>query len=173
MASEFLPQSVEVLVSEIQKADSRSGRVFLCGNGGSGANAQHIENDLSVGISKVSGLELHVETLGSNSAVTTAIANDFSYEEIFSRQLRLKGSSKDLLIVFSGSGNSPNIIKVLEAAKLMGIRTCGVLGFDGGIAKSLVDVSIHFPIDDMQISEDLQLILGHLVLRQFQQRKSD
>jgi D-sedoheptulose 7-phosphate isomerase len=110
---------------------------------------------------------LQVETLGSNLAVTTAIANDFSYEEIFSRQLLLKGSEGDLLIVFSGSGNSPNIIRVLEVAREMNIRTCGVLGFDGGIAKSLVDVSIHFPIDDMQISEDLQLILGHLVLRQF------
>jgi D-sedoheptulose 7-phosphate isomerase len=104
-------------------------------------------------------------------AVASAIANDFSYEEVFSRQLTNKGCRGDLLIVFSGSGNSPNIIKVLKIAKEMGIRTCGVLGFDGGIARSLVDVPIHFPIDDMQISEDLQLMLGHLVLRQFEERK--
>ena len=172
-AEAFLPIAVESLVGELIIADSRSAKVFLCGNGGSSANAAHVENDFSIGISRFSNLKLKIETLGTNLAVSTAIANDFCYEEIFSKQLYLKGSKGDLLIVFSGSGNSPNIIKVLQIAKQMDIRTCGVFGFDGGVAKSLVDVPIHFPIDDMQISEDLQLILGHLVLRQFEGRKKD
>jgi D-sedoheptulose 7-phosphate isomerase len=69
--------------------------------------------------------------------------------------------------VFSGSGNSENIIEVLKVAKALAVRTCAVLGFDGGLAKELSDVYVHFPINDMQVVEDLQLILGHLVMRQF------
>ena len=123
-----------------------------------------------MGINKFSGRRLSVETLGSNIAVSGAISNDYSYEEVFSRQLALKSRPGDLLIAFSGSGNSPNILKVLEEAKKIGVRTCAVLGVNGGAAKTLADVPIHFPIDDMQISEDLQLILGHLVLRQFESK---
>jgi D-sedoheptulose 7-phosphate isomerase len=165
-----IPRAVEQLLQELQNVEGRSARVFLCGNGGSGANALHIENDISVGINKFSGRRLSVETLGSNIAVSGAISNDYSYEEVFSRQLALKSRPGDLLIAFSGSGNSPNIIKVLVEAKKMGVRTCAVLGFNGGAAKALADVAVHFPIDDMQISEDLQLILGHLVLRQFESK---
>ena len=167
-ANFYLPEAVEKVVSEIIRIGNSNSRVFLCGNGGSGANALHVENDISVGINKFSGQNFSVETLGSNIAVSGAISNDYSYEEVFSRQLVLKSRPGDLLIAFSGSGNSPNILKVLEEAKKIGVRTCAVLGFDGGAAKALADVPIHFAINDMQISEDLQLILGHLVLRQFQ-----
>ena len=167
----YLPIAVKEIVAEIGRAHAANSRVFLCGNGGSGANALHIENDISVGINKFSGLRLSVETLGSNIAVSGAISNDYSYEEVFSMQLALKSKPGDLLIAFSGSGNSPNILKVLKEAKKSKVRTCAVLGFDGGKAKALADVPIHFPVDDMQISEDLQLILGHLVLRQFESKR--
>ena len=170
VAQLFLPKSVQLLLQELERVDFESTKIFLCGNGGSGANALHIENDISVGINKFSGRRLSVETLGSNIAVSGAISNDYSYEEVFSRQLALKSRPGDLLIAFSGSGNSPNILKVLEEAKKIGVRTCAVLGFNGGAAKTLADVPIHFPVDDMQISEDLQLILGHLVLRQFESK---
>jgi D-sedoheptulose 7-phosphate isomerase len=170
VAQLFLPNSVQLLLQELERVEFESTKIFLCGNGGSGANALHIENDISVGINKFSGRRLSVETLGSNIAVSGAISNDYSYEEVFSRQLALKSRPGDLLIAFSGSGNSPNILKVLEEAKKIGVRTCAVLGFNGGAAKTLADVPIHFPIDDMQISEDLQLILGHLVLRQFESK---
>ena len=168
VAQLFLPHSVQLMLQELKRVELESAKIFLCGNGGSGANALHIENDISVGINKFSGRRLSVETLGSNIAVSGAISNDYSYEEVFSRQLSLKSRPGDLLIVLSGSGNSPNILKVLEEAKKIGVRSCAVLGFNGGAAKALADVPIHFPIDDMQISEDLQLILGHLVLRQFE-----
>ena len=168
ISSEIMPNAVSTLISEITKVNLMNRRVFLCGNGGSGANALHIENDFSVGIHKFFGHRLSVETLGSNMAVSGAVSNDYSYEEVFSRQLVLKSRPGDLLIAFSGSGNSPNILKVLEEAKKIGVRTCAVLGFDGGAAKALADVPIHFAVNDMQISEDLQLILGHLVLRQFE-----
>lgn len=170
VAQSVLPKSVQLMLQELERVELESATIFLCGNGGSGANALHIENDISVGIHKFTGRRLSVETLGSNIAVLGAISNDYSYEEVFSRQLALKSRPGDLLIAFSGSGNSPNILKVLEEAKKIGVRTCAVLGFNGGAAKALADVPIHFPIDDMQISEDLQLILGHLVLRQFESK---
>ena len=168
VAQNSMHNAVSEILRELERVESLAARVFLCGNGGSGANALHIENDISVGIYKFYDRRLSVETLGSNIAVSGAISNDFSYEEVFSRQLTLKSRPGDLLIIFSGSGNSPNILKVLEEAKKIGVRTCAVLGFDGGAAKALADVPIHFAVNDMQISEDLQLILGHLVLRQFQ-----
>jgi len=170
MARQTLPRAVEMILDELMRIHKAGRNVFLCGNGGSGANALHIENDLSIGIQKISGLKLSFETLGANSAVSTALANDYSYAEIFARQLALKAKPGDLLIVYSGSGNSANIIEVLKESKRMGVRSCAVLGFDGGQALKIADISIHFPINDMQISEDLQLILGHLILRQFEKR---
>jgi len=170
VARQSLPRAVEVILEELIYINSTGRRVFICGNGGSGANALHIENDISIGIQKISDLKFSVETLGANLAVSTALANDFSYDEIFARQLALKAEPGDLLIVFSGSGKSANILTVLKEAKKMGVRSCAVLGFDGGEALKIADVSIHFPIKDMQISEDLQLILGHLVMKQFEKR---
>ena len=170
VARQVLPRAVEIALEELINVHNLGGRVFLCGNGGSGANALHIENDISIGIQKISDFKLAVETLGANLAVSTALANDYSYNEIFARQLALKAKPGDLLIVYSGSGNSANIIGVLKEAKRIGVRSCAVLGFDGGEALKLADISIHFPINDMQISEDLQLVLGHLVMRQFEKR---
>lgn len=71
----------------------------------------------------------------------------------------------DILIVLSGSGNSPNILKAIETGAALGMRTFGVLGFSGGRAKAMLDTPIHFPVDDMQISEDLQLMVGHMAMQ--------
>ena len=103
--------------------------------------------------------------LSANPAVITCLANDVGYESIFSEQLAVQGQSGDLLIVLSGSGNSPNIIKVLGQAKPMGIKSFAILGYSGGRSKSLADVAIHFPVDDMQISEDMQLVVGHMIMQ--------
>ena len=140
-------------------------RVFLCGNGGSAANALHLANDFHYGIGggRQPGLRSHA--LPANVAILTCLANDESYAEIFSKQLEVEGEPGDILIVLSGSGNSPNIVRALEQAKRMGIRSFAVLGFDGGKAKGLADVPIHFAIDDMQISEDLQLAVGHILMQ--------
>lgn len=171
VAIEHIPDAVQTIFQELLSIEESGCRVFLCGNGGSGANALHIENDFSIGVSKVSKHKFSVENLGANSAVSTAISNDYSYEEVFSRQLEIKAKAGDLLIVFSGSGNSPNILKVLETSKRLGVRSCAVLGYDGGLAMTMADVAVHFPVKDMQISEDLQVILGHLVMRQFREKE--
>jgi D-sedoheptulose 7-phosphate isomerase len=144
----------------------RSGRqVFLCGNGGSAGNAIHLANDFLYGISKTRGSGLRVNALPANSSVLTCLANDEGYDKIFSLQLAVQGRKGDVLIALSGSGNSPNILKALEQAKKMGIKTYAILGYRGGKAKALADVAIHFVVDDMQISEDVQLVVGHMIMQ--------
>jgi D-sedoheptulose 7-phosphate isomerase len=140
-------------------------RVFLCGNGGSAGNAIHLANDFLYGISKTTGGGLRVMALPANSAVITCLANDVGYDHIFSEQLAVQAQKDDLLIALSGSGNSGNIVRVLEQATVMEVRSFAILGFSGGKSKQLADVAIHFPVDDMQIAEDLQLIVGHMVMQ--------
>ena len=84
---------------------------------------------------------------------------------IFSQQLTVKADPGDMLIVLSGSGNSPNIIRALEVGNQIGMKTFAILGFSGGHSKELAQHVVHFPIDDMQIAEDLQLIVGHICMQ--------
>jgi D-sedoheptulose 7-phosphate isomerase len=139
--------------------------VFLCGNGGSAGNAIHLANDFLFGMGKGCGVGLRVEALPSNAAILTCLANDLSYEEVFAEQIRLKGAPGDLLIVLSGSGNSPNVVRALEAANRLGMATFAVLGYSGGRCLEVAQTPIHFAVDDMQIAEDLQLIVGHMCMQ--------
>lgn len=148
------------------KACWRDGRqVFICGNGGSAANASHLANDFIYGISKRPGSGIRISALSANPSVLTCLANDRGYDAIFSMQLAVQARADDVLIVLSGSGNSPNIVSALEQAKTMRLKSYAVVGYDGGRAKTMADVGIHFNVDDMQISEDLQLIAGHMVMQ--------
>jgi len=140
-------------------------RVFLCGNGGSAGNAIHLANDFLYGVAKTTGGGLKVMALSANSAVMTCLANDVGYDHIFSEQLAVQAQKGDLLIALSGSGNSSNIVRVIEQAKTMGVKSFAILGFSGGKCKQLADVPIHFSVDDMQIAEDLQLIVGHMLMQ--------
>ena len=144
----------------------RTGRqVFLAGNGGSGGNANHLANDFLYPLSKTAGSGLRVHSLAANPAVMTCLANDEGYERVFSMQLAVMAREGDVLIVLSGSGNSPNILAALEEAKAIGMTSYAILGFTGGKAKALADVPIHFDVDDMQIAEDAQMIVGHMLLQ--------
>lgn len=140
-------------------------RVFLCGNGGSAGNAIHLANDFLYGIARRNGGGMRVMALSANSAVMTCLANDLGYEHVFSEQLAVQAQEGDLLIALSGSGNSPNIVRAIEQARAMGVKSYAVLGFTGGRCKQLADVPIHFPVDDMQIAEDMQMIVGHMLMQ--------
>lgn len=178
LSSLFKPE-VSSLINELSnhllRAWSTGNTVFICGNGGSAANAIHMANDFHYGVGSCGlGDEIpgiRVEALPSNSAVLTCLANDTGYENIYSHQLRVKALPGDLLIVLSGSGNSPNIVNALKTAAELKVTTYGILGFDGGKCLSLVDHPLHFPINDMQISEDVQLIVGHLCMQWLSQNK--
>lgn len=156
---------VAQLGSDIHECWLKKRQVFLCGNGGSAGNAIHLANDFLYGIAKQPGGGIRVNALSANSAVITCLANDIGYDRIYSEQLSVMGNPGDLLIALSGSGNSPNIIAALKQAKTMKIKSYAILGFTGGRCKELADVPIHFPVDDMQISEDLQLVVGHMLMQ--------
>jgi D-sedoheptulose 7-phosphate isomerase len=158
-------QPVESLGRELLDCWKSGRRVFLCGNGGSAGNAMHLANDLLYGISKAHGSGLRVSALSANPAVLTCLANDCGYDAIFSMQLAVQAAKGDVLIVLSGSGNSANIVKALEQAKAIGVKSYAILGYSGGKAKALADVPIHFAVNDMQIAEDLQLIVGHMLMQ--------
>lgn len=153
------------LAEEVLSARQENKHIFLCGNGGSAANAIHIANDFVCLISRSNKKGIRATALSSNQAVFTCLGNDIGYENIFSFQLETLGKEGDILIALSGSGNSPNILKAVHTAKDLKIRSYAILGFDGGKCLNLVDVPIHFSVNDMQISEDLQLIVGHMVMQ--------
>lgn len=157
--------TVAQLADELADCAVTGRSVFLTGNGGSAGNAVHLANDLLYAWSKKVGRGIRVNALPANPAVVTCLANDEGYDEAFAAQLAVQGRAGDVLVVFSGSGNSRNILRALEQARSMGIRSYAVLGFDGGKARALCDVVIHFETNDMQIAEDAQLILGHMIVQ--------
>ena len=144
----------------------RTGRqVFLCGNGGSAGNAAHMANDFLYPVSKRKGSGVRARALSENAAVITCLGNDEGYDEIFSFQLAALATKGDLLLAFSGSGNSRNVLRALEEARRLGMKSYAILGYSGGRAKGLADVPIHVPIDDMQIAEDTQTIICHMIMQ--------
>ena len=148
-------------------------QVFLFGNGGSAANANHIANDMMYGVSKQFGHALRVNALSANTAVLTCLANDEGYDSIYVRQLAVLANPGDIVIALSGSGNSPNIVKALQWCREQSIQSFAVLGYTGGKSKDLAHCPIHVPVDDMQISEDLQLVVGHMAMQWlYEQRAS-
>lgn len=156
---------VQELANDIDVCWKEKRRVFFCGNGGSAGNAIHLANDFLYGIAKRTGGGLRVLSLSDNPAVISCLANDLGYEYIFSEQLAVQANQGDLLIALSGSGNSSNIIRVIEQARIMNVKSYAILGFTGGKSKDIADVAIHFPIDDMQIAEDMQVIVGHMLMQ--------
>lgn len=162
---------VEMLAMDMESGWKSGRQVFFCGNGGSAGNAIHLANDFVYGVAKSHGGGIRAISLSANPSVITCLANDIGYDQIYSEQLAVQGREGDLLIALSGSGNSPNIVNVLEQAKSMGIRSYAILGYSGGRCKEIADIPIHFAIDDMQISEDMQLVVGHMLMQWLYDRR--
>ena len=162
-------EAAEKLAHELHQAWVDGRNVYICGNGGSAANAIHIANDLHYGIGACGiGKNLpgvRVEALPANAGIITCLANDTGYDNIFSHQLEVKSQRGDLLIALSGSGNSSNIVKAITTANKMGLKTFAILAFDGGQCKKVAKIPIHFAVNDMQIAEDIQLVVGHLCMQ--------
>jgi D-sedoheptulose 7-phosphate isomerase len=165
-------EKVYILASALWDAWQNQKHVFLCGNGGSAANAMHIANDFFYGVAKDTGKGMKAYALSANQSIITCLANDISYNDIFSQQLLVTAQEDDILIALSGSGNSLNIIKAIETAKKMGMKTFAIIGYSGGECLRLADVPIHCPIDDMQIAEDVQLVIGHMVMQWLREKYS-
>lgn len=153
------------LEEEIRNCWRNNRNIFICGNGGSFANALHVANDLFYPITKKEGVGIKISTLGVNFSVSTCLSNDEGYENIFSYELAIRGSKNDLLIVLSGSGNSQNILRVLNKSEQINMKSFGLLGYDGGEAIKIVDDFIHFKSYNMQICEDLQMISMNMIVQ--------
>ncbi|MCF6440362.1 SIS domain-containing protein [Pseudoalteromonas luteoviolacea] len=165
-------KQVAQLVDTLLDMKAHNGTLFICGNGGSAANAIHLANDFTFGIHP-QGNALKVEALAANSSILTCLGNDIGYQNIFSHQLKVKANKHDVLLVLSGSGNSENIINAIAQAQVLGMTTVGILGFKGGTAKPMLDQAFHFDVQDMQISEDTQVIIGHILMKALYQELKD
>lgn len=152
------------VLNEVIAAYERQGTIYIFGNGGSASTASHFANDFNKGISEYTENKFRFVCLNDNIATVLAIANDISFEEIYRFQLRGRLRPDDLVIGISGSGNSKNVTNAVGYAKECGVRTIGVTGFDGGVLRGLADVSFHVPIHNMQITEDIHMILDHLMM---------
>lgn len=151
-------------IETLLEARKRGATVFFIGNGGSAATASHFANDLSIGTNDYDS-PFRVISLTDNVAVITAIGNDFGYEEIFVRQLKILGKKGDVLVGISASGNSPNVLKAFDHANATGIKTVAITAFDGGKMKLLADEGIHVPtaLKEYGPAEDAHMVLDHLV----------
>lgn len=138
--------------------------IYVFGNGGSAATALHMQNDFNNETLSIIGKKFNIVSLSNNVSLLTSIANDFSYKDVFFKQIEGRLNKHDLIIAISGSGNSKNVIKAVEYAKEQNVKIISFTGFDGGILKKISDVNIHIPIDNMQITEDLHLIVSHLFI---------
>jgi D-sedoheptulose 7-phosphate isomerase len=160
------PIQIENLSKLIEAAYDAGRFVFICGNGGSGANASHFCEDLAKCTLNdfESQRRLKVLSLTDNTAGIMAWANDEGYDRIFVEQLKNLASPGDVLLAISGSGNSPNILKAVTWANERGLTTVGITGFSGGKLKSLAHHNLHAAIDDMGIAESLHLVVFHWII---------
>ena len=158
-------QSLEKSTIEIFKRIKEKNSIYVCGNGGSAAIANHYVVDFLKFFKEKTNLMPKIYSLSNNIETITAISNDLNYDQVFSYQIDNYCNKNDLLIIVSSSGNSKNIIKALKLAKKKKIKTIGFSGFEGGYLKRNCDISIHVGANNYGISEDAHHILMHIQLQ--------
>lgn len=152
-------------INMIESFYSKNKKIFTCGNGGSAHTASHYITDWSKTVLLTTGKKFRGISLCDNLGLMTAYGNDISFLNIFSGQIDNLMDEGDLLVVVSCSGNSPNIIKAIEAARKAKGKVLGIVGYDGGKIKSLCDHSVWIKSFDMQLCEDMHLMFGHMVMK--------
>ncbi len=162
LADKDILQNVEDIANACIIAFKAGGKVLFCGNGGSAADAQHLAAELSWRLYK-DRAPLFAEALHVNSSFLTAVANDHSFDEVFSRMVQAKGQKGDVLIAISTSGNSPNILKALETAMEMGLTTVGLTGETGGKMKPLCNYLLKVPSCDTPRIQEAHILIGHII----------
>jgi len=140
-------------------------KIAVCGNGGSALAASHYITDWNKMVHLDTGQRFNGVCLSDNVGLVTAYANDLSYEDVFSEQVKNLLLPNDLLITVSGSGNSENVVRATEVANSLGVSTLTITGYDGGRLKEISKHSVWIDSFDMQICEDAHVVFGHLVMR--------
>lgn len=156
---------VENIVEQIELVSKNKSKFYVLGNGGSSATASHWANDFAIGLKRRDILTIDMISIGDNAAVTSAIANDIGYENIFYMQLKDILKPDDVILAISCSGNSPNIVKAVEYAKEVGATVIGASGFEGGRLKEISDIKFHVdaPKGEYGLVEDVHMILDHII----------
>ena len=157
-----LSHKIEQIAEKAVSVLKEEGTIFWCGNGGSASDSQHLAAEL-VGRFEKDRPPLKSIALNTDTSIMTAISNDYSYDLVFKRQLEVLGNKKDLLIAISTSGNSKNIIKVLEEAKKKKLYSVALLGKNGGEAKNIADLSIIIPSQSTARIQEMHILIGHLI----------
>ena len=159
-----LPQDqIAQTIDILRRARLARKHIFLIGNGGSAATASHFANDLLKSTVSESKPRIKVIALTDNIPVMLAYANDCGYETIFAEQLDALADSGDVLVAFSGSGRSPNVIRALDLARERGLTTVGFAGRDGGEMQGRCDVCLVAPCQPMEQIEDVHMVLTHII----------
>jgi D-sedoheptulose 7-phosphate isomerase len=168
------PAQIENVSEQIENAYDEGRFVFIIGNGGSGANASHLCEDLAKCTLRDFECQkrLKVLSLTDNTSWIMAIGNDLHYDRIFLEQLKNLASPGDLVLAISGSGNSPNILKAVDWANENGLTTVGITGFSGGKLKDLAQHNLHAPVDDMGVVESLHSVVFHWIIDDLYRRFS-
>lgn len=159
------PEMFERGIEIIKSAFENDKKIITCGNGGSALTASHYITDWTKMVHLATGKKFRGLSLCDNVGLITAYANDLTYADIYAGQIEAIMDEGDLLVAVSGSGNSPNIIKAIEAARRVGGGVLGVVGYDGGKMLSICDHSVLVPSFDMQLCEDVHLMFGHMVMK--------
>ena len=162
--------TLDKIANAIIESAENGTTIFTCGNGGSSSIAEHLVCDFVKGISTNTNIYTRVFSLLS-TPLLTAIANDISYEDVFSFQIDRYGKEGDILFCVSSSGNSENVVKAIQKAKSKGLLTISFVGFNGGKAREESDLAMHIPINNYGLVEDSHHILMH-ILAQFIRFKS-
>lgn len=162
LRDEHLVKLILSLVDEITNAFRHDKKVLFCGNGGSAADAQHLAAELS-GRFYFDRKPLFSEALHVNSSFVTAVANDYSYDEVYSRMVEAAGRKGDILIGISTSGNSKNVIHAIETANRLEMITIGMSGETGGKMKPICKYLINIPSDDTPRIQESHILVGHII----------
>ena len=150
-------------VAILERAYERRATLFVCGNGGSAAISNHLECDHGKLVATDTNLLPRVHSLAANIEVITAIANDIEYAEVFTHQLRLNGQKGDVVMTISSSGNSENVVRVIQWARDNGCESIALTGFDGGRTGKLATGDLHVDGDNYGVIEDVHQSLMHLM----------
>ena len=157
-----LLQIVEQVAAVCIEAYRQDRKLLFCGNGGSAADAQHLAAELS-GRFYYDRPPLFAEALHVNTSFVTAVANDYDYEAVYARMVRAAGRPGDVLFAISTSGNSPNILKAIEAAKTCGMIVVGMTGESGGLMRERCDYLLNMPSSDTPRVQECHMLVGHTI----------
>jgi len=160
---------MQAMIERIWESLQQGGKLLLCGNGGSAADAQHLAAECMVRLN-TERCPLPAIALTTDTSLLTAAGNDWGFETIFARQVEGLGRTGDVLLALSTSGNSPNVIRAVQVAQQCGLHTLGLLGKDGGALRQQVDLALVVPSSNTQRVQEVHITVGHILCEELERR---